>query len=60
MQVVCPGCRDPKNEVVKGSAHFPFCSSHCQGRDLAGWVFEEYKVDGGPPEPAVDDWDPEG
>lgn len=57
MQVVCPGCRDPKQLVERGSTYFPFCSSRCQGTDLSGWVFEQYRVESGPPDPNTDYYD---
>ncbi|MEM7166433.1 MAG: DNA gyrase inhibitor YacG [Planctomycetota bacterium] len=50
MRIVCPGCRDPQHAVERGSRYFPFCSPQCQDRDLAGWVAERYRVDGGAPE----------
>ncbi|MGE3166028.1 MAG: DNA gyrase inhibitor YacG [Planctomycetota bacterium] len=47
MKFVCAACRDPARSVVRGGPYFPFCSPECQDRDLAGWVFEGYRLDGG-------------
>ncbi len=24
--------------------YYPFCSKHCQNKDLGNWVFENYRV----------------
>jgi endogenous inhibitor of DNA gyrase (YacG/DUF329 family) len=51
----CPSCRVPVR--WDDNPHRPFCSERCRLADLGGWMMEQYRIPGPPPDPAADDDD---
>lgn len=39
----CSVCKQPLTGE-DSAKYYPFCSKHCQNKDLGNWVFEKYRV----------------